>query len=89
MATLVQPAESTIAGTSETSSNKRLVTSNNLHAASRVLRTLLRTFAGALLLPLLLAVSLVVFLIALADFALFRLRDLRNGHPHPKGLWEF
>jgi hypothetical protein len=29
------------------------------------------------------------FLVVVADFAWFRLRDLRDGHPEPKGLWEF
>jgi hypothetical protein len=52
-------------------------------------RTLLRAVVSALIAPILLAAALVVFLFALADFSWFRLRDLRNGHPHPKGLWEF
>ena len=52
-------------------------------------RTLLRALASALIAPILLVAALVIFLFALADFSWFRIRDLRNGHPHPKGLWEF
>jgi hypothetical protein len=29
------------------------------------------------------------FLVVLADFACFRLGDIRAGHPAAKGLWEF
>jgi hypothetical protein len=49
----------------------------------------LRALAGLLLSPLLLVVATFGFLVVLADFAFFRLQDLRNGHPQPKGLWEF
>ena len=55
----------------------------------RTLRTLLKTAASLLLLPLLLALSLISFLLVFADFLCFRLQDLRQGHPQPKGLWEF
>jgi hypothetical protein len=51
--------------------------------------TLLRALASILIAPFLLAAALVIFLFALADFSWFRLRDLRNGQSHPKGLWEF
>jgi len=53
------------------------------------LKTPLRLLAGLLLSPLLLLVAIFGFLVVLSDFAFFRLRDLRHGHPHPKGLWEF
>jgi len=53
------------------------------------LKTPLRLLAGLLLSPLLLLVAMFGFLVVLSDFAFFRLRDLRHGHPHPKGLWEF
>jgi hypothetical protein len=55
----------------------------------RALRTLLKTAASLLLLPLLLALSLISFTLVFADFLCFRLQDLRQGHPQPKGLWEF
>jgi hypothetical protein len=53
------------------------------------LKTPLRLLAGLLLSPVLLLVGIFGFLVVLSDFAFFRLRDLRHGHPHPKGLWEF
>jgi hypothetical protein len=37
----------------------------------------------------LLIAAILSFVVVLADFAFFRLRDRRNGHPEPKGLWEF
>jgi hypothetical protein len=49
----------------------------------------LRALAGLLVLPLLIMLAMLGFLVVLADFAWFRLRDLRDGHPQPKGLWEF
>jgi hypothetical protein len=49
----------------------------------------LRLLASLIVLPLLLVAAALSFLVILADFAFFRLRDLRNGHPQPKGLWEF
>ena len=53
------------------------------------MKTPLGLLAGLLLSPLLLLVAVFGFLVVLSDFAFFRLRDLRAGHPHPKGLWEF
>jgi hypothetical protein len=44
---------------------------------------------GLLLSPLLVLLAMLGFLVVVADFAWFRLRDLRDGHPEPKGLWEF
>jgi hypothetical protein len=49
----------------------------------------LRMFTGLLLSPLLVLLAILGFLVVLADFACFRLRDIRDGHPQPKGLWEF
>lgn len=49
----------------------------------------LRMFTGLLIAPLLVLLAMLGFLVVLADFAWFRLRDLRDGHPQPKGLWEF
>ncbi|MGA8938761.1 MAG: hypothetical protein WB439_06310 [Acidobacteriaceae bacterium] len=65
------------------------MTSNDLHAASNFLHLIVKTFIGTLILPILLSIALAVFLVVLTDFAWFRLRDLHNGRPHPKGLWEF
>jgi|GEM_PF-6612991 len=65
------------------------VTTNDLDSNTRRIHTLLRALASILIAPFLLAAALVIFLFALADFAWFRLRDLRNGQSHPKGLWEF
>jgi hypothetical protein len=61
----------------------------DLPSAPHLIHTLLRALASILIAPVLLAAALVVFLFALADFSWFRLRDLRNGPSHPKGLWEF
>jgi hypothetical protein len=49
----------------------------------------LRAFAGLLVLPLLMLLAMLGFLVVLADFSWFRLRNLRDGRPQPKGLWEF
>jgi hypothetical protein len=62
--------------------NDRAVGSHPVKATVRMLATLL-------LVPFLLAVALLGFLVVLADFTWFRLRETRYGHPHPKGLWEF
>ncbi len=62
---------------------------NDLRTTSRRLKTLLKALASILFAPLLLVVGLAVFLIVVADFSYFRLREIRYGHPQPKGLWEF
>jgi hypothetical protein len=62
---------------------------SDIFAGLRRLKTPLRMLASLLVLPLLLAAALLSFVVVLADFAFFRLRDHRNGHPQPKGLWEF
>jgi hypothetical protein len=49
----------------------------------------LRMLSGLLLFPVLVLLATLGFLVVVADFAWFRLRDLRDGHPEPKGLWEF
>jgi hypothetical protein len=58
-------------------------------AGLRRLHAPLRMLIGLLVAPLLLVAALLSFVVVLADFAFFRLRDLRAGHPQPKGLWEF
>jgi hypothetical protein len=62
---------------------------NDLPAASRPFKAVLKLLAALLLAPLLLAIALVGFIVVLADFAWFRLRGVHYGHPAPKGLWEF
>ncbi len=53
------------------------------------LKAPLRILAGLFLFPVLLLLAMLGFLVVLADFAWFRLRNIRDGHPLPKGLWEF
>jgi hypothetical protein len=65
------------------------LTRKDLHAASNPFKTLLRILGTLLVSPLLLVVAVGGFLIVLADFTWFRLREIRYGHPQPKGLWEF
>lgn len=60
-----------------------------IHTGSHLLHLVLRTLATVVAAPFLLAISLMVFLVVLADFSIFRLRALRSGNTHPKGLWEF
>jgi hypothetical protein len=62
---------------------------DDLSADSHPVKVAFKLLAALLLTPLLLAITLVSFVIVLADFARFRLRELRSGHPEPKGLWEF
>ena len=63
--------------------------SNDVLCGIRRLLFSLRMLAALMVAPLLLFVAILGFLAVLADFGLFRLRDLRAGHPGPKGLWEF
>ena len=65
------------------------LTRQDPHAGSNPLKTLLRILGTLLVSPLLLVVAVGGFLIVLADFTWFRLREIRYGHPQPKGLWEF
>jgi hypothetical protein len=53
------------------------------------LKAPLRMLTGLLLAPVFLLLAMLGFLVVLADFAWFRLRDIRDGHPVAKGLWEF
>jgi hypothetical protein len=53
------------------------------------LKSPLWMLTGLLLSPLLLILAMLGLLVVFADFACFRLRDVRDGHPQPKGLWEF
>jgi hypothetical protein len=62
---------------------------DNLRTGTHLVHLVLRTAAGALLAPILLVVLLILFLVILADFTRFRLRETRNGPPRPKALWEF
>jgi hypothetical protein len=65
------------------------LTRQDLDAGSNPLKTLLRMLGTLLVSPLLLVIALVGFVVVLADFTWFRLREIRYGHPQPKGLWEF
>jgi hypothetical protein len=65
------------------------LTRKDLHTGSNPFKTLLRILGTLLVSPLLLVVAVGGFLIVLADFTWFRLREIRYGHPQPKGLWEF
>jgi hypothetical protein len=73
----------------ETQSPAEPIAGKDLPAGSSHLKALLRILGALLLSPLLLAIASVGFLIVLADFCWFRLREIRYGHPEPKGLWEF
>lgn len=53
------------------------------------LRSTFRLLTALFVSPLLVLLAIVGFFVVLGDFAWFRLRDVRHGHPHPKGLWEF
>jgi len=70
-------------------SDPQPIISGDSFAGLRRLKTPLRIFAGLLVVPVLLIAAILSFVVVLADFAFFRLRDRRNGHPEPKGLWEF
>jgi hypothetical protein len=45
--------------------------------------------ATGIIAPVLVAAVTLGFVVVLTDFALFRLRHIRNGRPQPKGMWEF
>ena len=62
---------------------------DNRPASSHPLKTALKVAATLLLTPVILVVAIAGFAIVLADFTWFRLKELRYGHPQPKGLWEF
>ncbi len=87
MSTMSQPIQS--ADDIVPLSDARPTARSNRMADFSRLKTPLRLLAGLLLSPLLVLVAMFGFLVVLSDFAFFRLRDLRHGHPHPKGLWEF
>ncbi len=63
--------------------------SSKIMADIRSLKSPLRMLTGLFLSPLLLIAAMFGLVVVVADFALFRLRSMRNGHPRPKGLWEF
>jgi hypothetical protein len=65
------------------------IAGKDLSAGLYPFKTALKILATLLLAPLLLVVALAGFLVVLADFCWFRLREIRYGHPEPKGLWEF
>jgi hypothetical protein len=65
------------------------IAGKDLPASSSPLKALLRILGALLLSPLLMVIALAGFLVVLADFCWFRLREIRYGHPQPKGLWEF
>jgi hypothetical protein len=49
----------------------------------------LKTFAIILFSPLIFVLGLAAFVVALGDFAWFRLQRLLHGTPKPKDVWEF
>jgi hypothetical protein len=65
------------------------VSGDDLPSDSHPTKVAFKSLSALLLAPLLLAITVVGFVVVLADFAWFRLRELRSGHPEPKGLWEF
>jgi hypothetical protein len=65
------------------------VVGKHVPASSHPFQSALKIVATLLLTPLLLIIALAGFLIVLADFTWFRLKEIRYGHPEPKGLWEF
>ena len=73
----------------ETPLPAELIAGKDLTGSSSPLKALLKILAALLLFPLLLIIASVGFLVVLADFSWFRLREIRYGHPQPKGLWEF
>jgi len=87
MSTMPQPIHS-VEDIVPLSGAHRAVSSKIVADVSR-LKAPLRLLIGLFLTPLLLVLAMLGFLVVLADFAWFRLRDVRDGHPQPKGLWEF
>jgi hypothetical protein len=67
----------------------KLIVGKDLAAVAHPFNTALKIVATLLLAPFLLPIAFLGFLVVLADFCWFRLRELRYGHPQPKGLWEF
>jgi uncharacterized membrane protein len=65
------------------------MTSNYLHSIAHFFLAVLKTAATAIVGTLLLPIIAIGFLVVFADYAWFRLREVRYGHPEPKGLWEF
>jgi len=87
MGTMSQPIQ-TVEDIVPLSAHQRTIGSKII-ADFRRLKTPLRLLTALFLSPLLLIVAILGFLVVVADFAWFRLRDVRDGHPQPKGLWEF
>jgi len=87
MGTMSQPIQ-TVEDIVPLSDHQRTIGSKII-ADFRRLKTPLRLLTALFLSPLLLIVAILGFLVVVADFAWFRLRDVRDGHPQPKGLWEF
>ncbi len=82
MSQQIQIVEDLVPFSEPSASNDRLAGQSRLHAALRLL-------ASTLLAPLLVILAVPGFVIVLVDFAFFRFRDHRAGHPGPKALWEF
>jgi hypothetical protein len=87
MSTMSQPIQ-TVEDIVPFSDARPTVGSKGSPSLSRLKRPL-RMLASLCLSPLLILLAMLGFLVVVADFAWFRLRDLRDGHPEPKGLWEF
>jgi hypothetical protein len=65
------------------------MTEPDITISSHTISSTLKTFAVILLLPLIFVLGLAAFLVALGDFAWFRLQSLIYGTPKPKDVWEF
>lgn len=87
MSTMSQPIQ-TVEDIVPVSGAQRPVSSNRNGDSGR-LQNFLHMLTGAFVAPLLLILALLGFVVVIADFAWFRLRNFRKGRPQPKGLWEF
>ena len=87
MSTMSQPIQ-TVEDIVPLPDARPIVDSATTTGLSRLKRPL-RMLSGLLLSPLLVLLAMLGFLVVVADFAWFRLRDHRKGHPPAKGLWEF
>ncbi len=65
------------------------IAGKELRDGSHPFKAALKILATLLLSPVLLTIALAGFLVVLADFTWFRAKEIRYGHPEPKGLWEF
>ncbi len=87
MSTMSQPIQ-TVDDIVSVSGTQRTL-GRQIKANQSRLKGLIHMLTGLFVAPLLLILAVLGFIVVLADFAWFRLRNVRNGHPQPKGLWEF